>query len=89
MVYKVFFFFKNCLNNFYFLLKLLFCFVILANVAASKLSINSHLLAKITGTILLMVETSEDRNEKKINIGMNLKSNKRNEEVLNIKIILL
>jgi hypothetical protein len=36
-----------------------------------------------------MVESYEDRNEKKINIGMNLKSNKRNEEVLNIKIILL
>jgi len=31
-----------------------------------------------------MVETNEDRNEKKLNIGMNLKSNKRNEEVLNI-----
>lgn len=29
-----------------------------------------------------MIETDEDRNEKKINIGMNLKSNKRNEEVL-------
>lgn len=54
----------------------------LANSAASKLSINSHLLAKITGTIFLSVETYEDRNEKKINIGMNLKSNKRNEEVL-------
>ena len=54
----------------------------LANTAASKLSINSHLLAKITGTIFLAIETYEDRNEKKINIGMNLKSNKRNEEVL-------
>lgn len=31
-----------------------------------------------------MIETYEDRNEKKINIGMNLKSNKRNEEVLDI-----
>lgn len=29
-----------------------------------------------------MIETDEDRNEKKINIGMHLKSNKRNEEVL-------
>lgn len=29
-----------------------------------------------------MIETYEDRNEKKINIGMNLKSNKRNEEVI-------
>lgn len=56
----------------------------LANNAASKLSINSHLLAKITGTIFLSVETYEDRNEKKLNIGMNLKSNKRNEEVMNI-----
>lgn len=54
----------------------------LANTAASKLSISSHLLAKITGTIFLSVETYEDRNEKKMNIGMNLKSNKRNEEVL-------
>lgn len=36
-----------------------------------------------------MVETYEDRNEKKINIGMNLKSNKRNEEVLHIKVIIL
>jgi len=54
----------------------------LANTAASKLSINSHLLAKITGTIFLAVETYEDRSEKKMNIGMNLKSNKRNEEVL-------
>lgn len=31
-----------------------------------------------------MVETNEDRNEKKMNIGLNLKSNKRNEEVFNI-----
>ncbi|XP_029346579.1 5'-3' exoribonuclease 1 isoform X2 [Acyrthosiphon pisum] len=53
-----------------------------ANTAASKLSINSHLLAKITGTIFLAIETYEDRNEKKMNIGMNLKSNKRNEEVV-------
>ncbi|XP_025419892.1 5'-3' exoribonuclease 1 isoform X2 [Sipha flava] len=53
-----------------------------ASAAASKLSINTHLVAKITGTILLMVESYEDRNEKKINIGMNLKSNKRNEEVV-------
>lgn len=53
-----------------------------ANTAASKLSINSHLLAKITGTIFLTVETYEDRNEKKMNIGMNLKSNKRNEEAV-------
>lgn len=29
-----------------------------------------------------MVDTPQDRNEKKINIGMNLKSNKRMEEVL-------
>lgn len=56
-------------------------YLYIANTAASKLSINSHLLAKITGTIFLSVETYEDKNEKKINIGMNLKSNKRNEEV--------
>lgn len=29
-----------------------------------------------------MIDTNQDRNEKKINIGMNLKSNKRMEEVL-------
>jgi len=36
-----------------------------------------------------MIETFEDRNKKKINIGMNLKSNKRNEEVWNIYRFLL
>lgn len=63
--------------------------LILGNTAASKLSISTQLFAKITGTILLSIESDEDKNEKKINIGMNLKLNKRNEEVLNIDIQLL
>ncbi|XP_050547911.1 5'-3' exoribonuclease 1-like, partial [Daktulosphaira vitifoliae] len=53
-----------------------------ANAAAAQLALSPYLLAKLTGTIFLMVDSEEDRHEKKINIGMSLKFNKRNEEVI-------
>ncbi|KAG0722266.1 5'-3' exoribonuclease 1 [Chionoecetes opilio] len=51
--------------------------------AAQRLGISSHLLSRLTGTIFLAppgsLEEMEMRN--KLNIGLNLKNNKKNEEV--------
>lgn len=55
-----------------------------AHVAATKLSITSHLMSRITGSIFVVTKDQEDKkpnNQNKINIGLNLKLNKRNEEI--------
>ncbi|XP_063888211.1 5'-3' exoribonuclease 1-like [Scylla paramamosain] len=54
--------------------------------AAQRLGISSHLLSRLTGTVFLappmgdgLLDEAEMRN--KLNIGLNLKNNKKNEEV--------
>ncbi|MPC31399.1 5'-3' exoribonuclease 1 [Portunus trituberculatus] len=54
--------------------------------AAQRLGISSHLLSRLTGTVFLappmgdgLLDETEMRN--KLNIGLNLKNNKKNEEV--------
>ncbi|XP_053648678.1 5'-3' exoribonuclease 1 isoform X1 [Cherax quadricarinatus] len=55
--------------------------------AAQKVGISSHLLARITGTVFLVPPSGPNNPmadvemKNKLNIGLNLKSNKRNEEV--------
>nr|XP_045617221.1 5'-3' exoribonuclease 1-like isoform X2 [Procambarus clarkii] len=54
--------------------------------AAQKVGISSHLLARLTGTVFLVPPSgsnpmAEIEMKNKLNIGLNLKSNKRNEEV--------
>jgi 5'-3' exoribonuclease 1 len=53
------------------------------NVAAHRLGVSSHLVSRVTGTIYIV---SGDKNAimescNKVNVGLNLKFNKRNEEV--------
>lgn len=55
---------------------------------AQRLGISPHLVSRITGTIFLYQTPSEDdtnsnkaRRPRKINVGLNLKFNKQNEEV--------
>ncbi|KAI4476699.1 hypothetical protein M0802_014829, partial [Mischocyttarus mexicanus] len=50
---------------------------IYGSTAAQRLGISSHLLSRITGTIYI----EQDNLKEYINIGLNLKFNKRNEEV--------
>ncbi|KYN27760.1 5'-3' exoribonuclease 1 [Trachymyrmex cornetzi] len=49
------------------------------SVAAQRLGINSHLLSRVTGTIYVIESSTIDVT--KHNLGLNLKFNKRNEEV--------
>ncbi|XP_063223399.1 5'-3' exoribonuclease 1 isoform X2 [Bacillus rossius redtenbacheri] len=54
-----------------------------SNTAAQKLGISAHLLSRVTGSIFVArgVEGSNPESQKKFNIGLNLKFNKKNEEV--------
>lgn len=52
------------------------------SIAAQRLGISSHLLSRITGTIYVIQASKEELT--KHNLGLNLKFNKRNEEVRNI-----
>lgn len=56
--------------------------------AAQRLGITPHLISRITGTIFLYLTPTEDdtnsdraRKPRKINVGLNLKFNKHNEEI--------
>ncbi|XP_071639281.1 5'-3' exoribonuclease 1 [Temnothorax longispinosus] len=49
------------------------------SIAAQRLGISSHLLSRITGTIYVIQPMKEELT--KYNLGLNLKFNKRNEEV--------
>lgn len=50
--------------------------------ACQRLGISSHLLSRITGTIFVLLDDSLDSSScAKQNIGLNLKFNKKNEEV--------
>ncbi|KAK3912768.1 5'-3' exoribonuclease 1 [Frankliniella fusca] len=49
--------------------------------AAQQIGIGSHTLSRITGTVFLIVGNKQADNPSKINIGLNLKFNKKNEEV--------
>ena len=52
------------------------------NIAAQRLSISNHLLSRITGTIFVINGNGVDpTNASKHNVGLNLKFNKKNEEV--------
>ncbi|XP_054164926.1 5'-3' exoribonuclease 1-like [Oppia nitens] len=48
-------------------------------VLAQKLGINAHLLSRITGTIFVLKNNRDS--QKRINIGLNLKFNSKNEEI--------
>lgn len=51
-------------------------------IASQRLGISSHLLSRITGTIYVQPVSSEiNQDDLKYNIGLNLKFNKKNEEV--------
>jgi 5'-3' exoribonuclease 1 len=57
--------------------------IIAGNMAAQRLGVSSHLVSRITGSIYIV---SGDKNAavescSKVNVGLNLKFNKRNEEV--------
>lgn len=54
------------------------------SIAAQRLGISSHLLSRITGTIYV-IQTSKEE-VAKYNVGLNLKFNKKNEEVRKIVI---
>ncbi|XP_032684890.1 5'-3' exoribonuclease 1 isoform X3 [Odontomachus brunneus] len=51
------------------------------SIAAQRLGISSHLLSRITGTIYVVQALSNELDLTKHNIGLNLKFNKKNEEV--------
>lgn len=52
------------------------------NIAAQRLGISSHLLSRITGTIFVINgEGVDPAHASKHNLGLNLKFNKKNEEV--------
>ncbi|XP_054016668.1 5'-3' exoribonuclease 1 [Hylaeus anthracinus] len=52
------------------------------SIAAQRLGISSHLLSRITGTIYVKSSDEFNPEETKYNVGLNLKFNKKNEEVL-------
>lgn len=52
------------------------------SIAAQRLGISSHLLSRITGTIYVIQASNGELS--KYNLGLNLKFNKRNEEVRNV-----
>lgn len=54
------------------------------SIAAQRLGISSHLLSRITGTIYVIQALKEE--VAKYNVGLNLKFNKKNEEVREIVI---
>ncbi|XP_016845549.1 5'-3' exoribonuclease 1 isoform X1 [Nasonia vitripennis] len=52
------------------------------NIAAQRLGISSHLLSRITGTVFVINgEGVDPAHASKYNLGLNLKFNKKNEEV--------
>lgn len=51
------------------------------NIAAQRLGISGHLLSRITGTMFVINSDATDGKVPKVNIGLNLKFNKKNEEV--------
>ncbi|XP_046595171.1 5'-3' exoribonuclease 1 isoform X1 [Neodiprion lecontei] len=51
------------------------------SIAAQRLGINSHLLSRITGSIYVMQGPREQLENPKRNLGLNLKFNKKNQEV--------
>ncbi|XP_034935611.1 5'-3' exoribonuclease 1 isoform X2 [Chelonus insularis] len=52
------------------------------NIAAQRLGISSHLLSRITGSIFVLPRQKQEQSEQKQqNIGLNLKFNKKNEEL--------
>lgn len=53
------------------------------SVAAQRLGVSSHLVSRITGTIYIVQGGKNASMEScnKVNVGLNLKFNKRNEEV--------
>ncbi|KAK0166620.1 hypothetical protein PV327_004112 [Microctonus hyperodae] len=51
------------------------------SIAAQRLGISSHLLSRITGSIFVLPRTNEQSERKQQNIGLNLKFNKKNEEL--------
>lgn len=55
-------------------------------VAAQRLGVSSHLVSRITGTIYIVQGDKNTTMEScnKVNVGLNLKFNKRNEEVRNL-----
>nr|CAD7397262.1 unnamed protein product [Timema poppensis] len=55
----------------------------MCNDAASYLGISSHLLSRITGTIYIIkgAQTEYTESASKVNVGLNLKFNKKNEEI--------
>lgn len=53
----------------------------LGSKAAQHIGISSHILSRITGTVFLVTGNKQAENPSKINIGLNLKFNKKNEEV--------
>ncbi len=60
-----------------------------SHAAAQRLGIGPHLLSRITGTIFLSLTPADEAADdaarpprpRKLNVGLNLKFNKRNEEV--------
>ena len=53
-----------------------------AYIVAQKLGINSHFVSRLTGTILVLRGSKDNpKNNNKVNIGLNLKFTKREEEV--------
>jgi hypothetical protein len=59
------------------------CGFVAGNVAAQHLGVSSHLVSRITGTIYIVQGDKNASMEScsKVNVGLNLKFNKRNEEV--------
>lgn len=59
-------------------------FLFIANIAAQRAGIFPHLLSRITGSVLInMSRRPQNEGEAipKVNIGLNLKFNKKNEEI--------
>lgn len=56
-------------------------------IAAQRLGITSHLLSRITGTIYVKQSSDELEEGTMLNVGLNLKFNKKNEEVSRIEMI--
>lgn len=55
----------------------------LGNQAAQRIGITPHLLSRLTGSVFVTLPGGNDRNnrDKRINIGLNLKFNKKEEEI--------
>lgn len=52
-----------------------------ANIAAQRVGISSHLLSRITGAMFVINSDDSSSKVQRLNIGLNLKFNKKNEEV--------